>query len=534
MQDFKEILQKYMGTIEARNDIDPMDTVEKINPNITSDSKKYKEGNKYIFKQFIGYENSEDILNAVINTQDYNVYNLNEYKDNIYQKMIYTFEQAENPVEILVYSTRGLDSDIYRNAILDVLRDIVLDYKQDVIEAYRNILSNWTWQDCNELVLKSIEQNLLLDLSDIVYNIFTNSYALRESAASTLIGIDAENKFKSMINFLVVKTGDSTADITTLRSIMYNLGKNSTKGSKYIYEVYVTTSCRNQISNALILGMKMNMIKEIYDDIEGNLFNSQLDRRTCAKIITLLERSKEYNSVSEKILERYLKNNEDTEVITDDINRLIEIATDDSAYERRRIKAIMKISRNKDTRVTDAKIKEVLRSLYDKSDMLRIAVVSALVEKGEKKELLVLFKYLVGTSRDSEECIEATNQIRRLIANSNEEIKESITKVIAKFMENNEAKNTETTLRVLDLYFKGRPSEEIGLIFLKKLKESKYIQIKSKILNFFSTNYEVFPDYLKEEIREEIVNCSRITEISKEAMESLKLITATITTTPDL
>lgn len=533
MQDFKDILRSYKEKLDKEIISDTMEMLEQINPKLTSDSKKYKEGNKYIFKQVIGYENSEDLMSTVIDTANYNVYNLSEYKDNISQKLIYAFEQSENPIEIIIYATRGLKENVYKNAILDVIKDIFVDYRAQVIEAYRNIIINWTWYDCIELVLKSIEQNIVLELKDVVYELFKNNYMLREKAATTLINISDESSFESMINFLVVSTSSSTDDIQMFKNIMYNLGRNTQKGSAFAYKIYSTINCRNQISNALILGIKLNLNKAIYDNIEKRLQNRELDRRSHNKLIDLLERTKHINKISLDILNKALSYEHlDQDRVrggigASDIEMQIEMAQSIKTDERARVNSIIKLGKSKDERVND-----VLLSLYNESDLIRIVVASALVERGENKELLTLFKYLVG-STNNDHCNAATNQIKRLLSTPNQDINAALIKVIAKFMENNEPKSTERTLKILDLYSSGRPQEEIGNIFLNKLKLNPYVQVKSRLLAFFSKNYTVFSNELRTQIRDEITNCSKIQSISQEAMQALKVITAGESSLPD-
>lgn len=526
MADFKELLRKYKETMGEEIIADTMEILEEVNPKITSDSKKYKEGNKYIFKQLISYENSEKIIELIKESKNYSKENLFTYKDKVQKTITSIFEQGENPVEILLYGTRELKDKIYKNAILDILKDITLEYKSEVVLAYRNILTNWTWYDSIELALISIEQNLLVDLKEEIYYLFENNNFLREKAAEVLINISADEYFESMINFLAVITTDSSEDITLFRTIMYNLGKKTEKGSAYAYKVYLTISVRNQIANGLILAIKLNMNKAIYENIMKKLQNPQIDKRIQKKLIVLLDRTKESNAMSLELLQRALKYNHLEQksvrlaIGGSDITMQIEAIRDKSLDERTKVEAIIKLTRSK-----AENINEVLREAYNYSDIMRIASAAALVERGENRELLTLFKYLFGNNNMDCE-IAATNQIKRLIATSNKDVNGALIKVVERFMENNEANGTERTLKIIDLYSTGKAQERVGVVFLKKLKENPYPIVKSSLLSFFGKNYSIFSNKLKEDIREEVTNCSKVREISSQAMEVLKTITA--------
>ncbi|MGL5617196.1 MAG: hypothetical protein ACRDD2_13380 [Sarcina sp.] len=524
MGDFRELLKAYKESLGKEVIADTMEILEEINPKITLDSKKYKDGNKYIFKEIISYENSEKIINFISNYEIYNKNNLFAYKSELYKIISFIFEQGENPIEILMYSTKIIEDKIYKNAILDLLKDVIIEYKEEVIRAYKNILINWTWYEVIELVLTSIEQNLLIDLNDEIYYLFENNNFLREKTAEVLVNLSAEKYFESMINFLATVTTDSSEDIKLFRTIMYNLGRKTDRGSAYAYKIYLSINVRNQIVNGLILAIKLNMNRAIYENVLKKLQNPQIDKRVQKKLIMLLERTKESNSMSLDLLQRALKYNHleqkslQLAIGEDDISMQINIIKDKKIDEKIKVNSIIKLSRNKDKRII-----EVLKSVYNDSDIIRIASAAVLVEKGESRELLTLFKYLFGSNNEEYER-EAINQIRRLIASGNIEINNALIKVVEKFMENNDANGTERTLKIIDLYSMGKTNEKIGVVFLKKLKENHYLVIRDRLLKFFGKNYTVFSDKLREEIREEITRCSQIDEISKQAMEVLKII----------
>ena len=268
MNDFKDILQKYKNELiengcEDNDGIETIDTIEEANAKITKDSRKYRESDKAIFKQEISYENAEKLVMEIKRYNEYSVYNLNEYKDAIYQEALFCFERCENPIEMIVYSIREVTDKMYINSLQDIVKDFINDYRKEVINAYSNILTNWIWEDCIEFVLDSIKLNFLQELQDQIYNLFTENYKLRVKAANTLIDIEAKEKFVSMVNFLVVNTTDSREDTGIMKDIIYRLGKDSEFGSIAIYKVYLCVRTKNYIKKLLLLGIRNNLRIEI-------------------------------------------------------------------------------------------------------------------------------------------------------------------------------------------------------------------------------------------------------------------------------
>lgn len=530
--DYLEILKNYKETLEEDIKADTMTTIEGANPQLSNESKKYREGNKYIFKQYISYENAQSLIDIVTNVDEYSIYNLNEYKEKISTKCNLISIIGENPVEMLVYSTRALTKDMFRNAILDELKNYAYDDRNSLIEAYKNILANWSWVDCVKLVLKSIQELALVELSEYVYKVFESNYILRELAAYTLINIGSENHFESIVNFLAITTGESREETLMTRNILVSLGKNTNAGSAYIYKVYLKLNVQNRIRNLLISGIRRNLSKGLYDHMEKTLKNSNAERSVHNKIIYLLGKTKESNKKSSEILHQalgygYLDKAKIIGEMPESFEMQLEIATNSKESNRNRINSIINLGKS-----DNGNIEEVLLELYNESDILRVGVASALVERGKNNELLTLFKYLVGTREDSELCISATNQIKRLKSLGKESINNALTTVVAKFMESDDLKSKDRVLKILKLYSSGNPTKDICEIFIKKLQTTTHIEIKLEILKFFSKNFSEFGEELKNSIKIEIGKCTTDEVIGKDAMECLKSITNGVSALP--
>lgn len=535
--DYLEILKNYKETLEEdiKEDIkaDTMTTIEWANPKLSSQSKKYREGNKYIFKQYISYENAQSLIDIVTSVDKYSMKNLNEYKEKISTKCNLINIMGENPVEMLVYSVRALSNDVFINAVSDELKNYS-DYDRDsLIEAYKNILLNWTWTDCIKLVLNSIQELALVELSQYVYKVFESNYMLRELAAYSLINIGTETYFESIVNFLAITTGESTEETLMARNILISLGKNTNVGSAYIYKVYLKLSVQNRIRNLLISGIRRNISKRLYDHMEKTLKNPNAERNIHNRIIFLLGRIKDGNKKCGEILHEalgysYLDKAKIIEAIgSESFDMQLEIATSSKQSDKNRTNAIINIGKSDDEDTED-----VLLKLYNKSDILRVAAASAFVERGKNNELLTLFKYLVGTKEESDICISATNQIKRLKSLGKESINTALTTVVAKFMESDDLKSKDRVLKILKLYSSGNPTKDICEIFIRKLQTTSHNEIKLELLKFFSKNFSEFNEDLKNNIKIEIGNCTTDKIIGKNAMECLKNITNGISALP--
>ena len=536
MNDFKDLLQKYKNDLiengyEENIKTETIDIIEETNAGITKDSKKYKESDKCIFKQDISYENAERLVMAIKRYKEYSLYNLSEYKDQVYQEALFCFERCENPIEMLVYSIREVTEKMYINLLQDIVKDFINDYRTEVVKAYENILNNWIWEDCIEFVLNSVKLNFLQELQEPLYNLFVKSYSLRVAVADTLIDIEAKEKFTSMVNFLVVNTSDSREETGIMKDIVYRLGKNSEFGSVAIYKIYLNVRVRGNIKTLLMLGIRNNLRSEIYNDIEKKLYNKQIERWVHNQLVDLLNYT-DKNPKSQELLEKCktIAHIDKGRINVNGIDELKEVITNKSADKHSRKEAIIKLIRMQEE-TNEEKIK-IIESVYSESDSLRITAASALTQLGRINELKTLFKYLVGSS-DVELADDALNQIRRLKSIRDNNVNNALTSVISRFMENDEAKNTSRVLTILDIYSTGMPNEEITEVFLKKLSTTSHEKIKVRLLEFFSKNYSILPNCEKDKIKQEITRLTLDDTVAQNAMESLKKINMSSSNLPE-
>ena len=218
------------------------------------------------------------------------------------------------------------------------------------------------------------------------------------------------------------------------------------------------------------------------------------------------------------------------DITLDGIDELKQIIINRSKDITTRKNAIIKLIKIPEG--TDEEKIKIIENVYSENDTLRITAASALIQLGRIKELSTLFKYLVA-SLDDELSRDALNQIRRLKSIRDNRVNSALTSVISRFMENDEDKNTQRVLTILEIYETGMPNEEITEVFLKKLSSTKHKKIKIRLLEFFSKNFSILPDSEKDRIKQEITKLTLDETVTENAMESLKKINMSSSNLPE-
>lgn len=507
MTDYLEVLQSLKNEIEENQlttEVDTMTFIDETNANLTKDSRRYKDSNKIIFKQYISYENSQAIMNLVKDYKKYDISTISEYKYEILNLCNIMDAMRENPVEMLVYSIKGLNGEeIFINAIRDIVKSIYEENSESVKDAYKSILDNWNWNDCLEFVLKSISELRIYELSEEVFALFEKNNILRELSAKTLLSISANEKYESMINFLCSQQNETSAELELFKKILYMIAKESENNTAYIYRSYLRENLWGHTRNIAIGAIKINLNKIILDDMEKKLNNPNTDRSIINKIEVL--RSKAGISGKEKT-----------------IDELVNIVCNKNELERKRTRALIELGKRED--VTDLILKSVIEKIMNESEVLSVALCSVMVERKNYSYLLKLFDYMVNRDEYSEAAVEAINQIKRLKGLRDEKLNEHLEKVAEKILSNDDMINIKKNLKIIELFSTGIPSDTISIIFLNKLKNTEHIIIKKSLLEFFRKEFNRFNTELKNNIKNVVLECSHSEEISKEAMKCLNSI----------
>lgn len=512
-QDYLEVLKKFKeDNCEEECNIDTMKELENINPNISTNSKRYRDGNKYIFKQPISYENAESIIKILNTAKNYDENSISIFKDEIRKKCSLITILGESPTEMLIYGTKLLgDETIYVNCILDELKNLK-DTDENFVDAYKNILTNWRWNKQLSICMKSIAGMYLKEFGKEIYEIFENNASLREDAAMALIDLECREFYKGMINLLVVllKDTESRSVKDMVRTIFYHLGKSDLEGSTYLYAHYLKSEyLTNETRNIIAVGIKPRITPGIIKDMEKRFKDKNFVGYDQSKMIRLLGRIKYKNEAVKNLLFEIkdLPHINKTEIISvigedgGDLESLSSLINDEKAPIKQRVDAIVVLGKSE-----SEKSEEILKSIKSDNNIIKIAIHSALFEKGSENEIVHIFKYLITNTISEEEKNEAKNQIKRLRGLRDEKLANTLLKVVKKLLESDD--NKARVLTILDLYSSGIADENIGKVFLEKLKSTEISEAKIKIIDFFNRNISRFQEQLQKEIRNEIVKCS--------------------------
>ena len=539
MSDFFEALKNLKDKMEEESgnygEIDTTEYIESLNPERTEDSVSYKTSDKIVFKEKISENNAAEIIKLVNNVNEYDVNTLNEYKENILYKCGVLITCGENPVEMLIYSTKGLyNNDMFKNAVKDVIKSLYQDNKEEVCKAYKNILGSWTWIDCLEVVLQSIVELRISELSEDVYAILEKNLILRELSAKVLIAVGAENCYVSMINYFCNQPSETRADVEMVRNIFYTMARQNDTNTQLLFNAYIKYSINNNIRGVLISAVRLNLTYDILERCERYLKNNQTSSIVEIKIIRLLSKAADRNERALKILKDALKyphtNKKEIKVglIKVDDSIRVDTASDPNSSLKERISALISLGQAND--ISD--IEPQLNKASAESEELDAVVCSIRVEKRQYKYLISLFNYVANREEDDKASVEATHQIKRLRTLRNEELISKLNILAVKILDNDEVKNVKKVLKVIEIFQSGIPNDEIGVMFNNKLNNTDHTSVKEKIIQFYKREYKKFSPNIKEEIKKSILKCTYDKTVKECAMDCLNTINSYTDFTP--
>lgn len=527
-QDFREVLAGLKEKFEEAEQTDTMQILEEINPHLSKTSKSYKEGNRYVFKQNINYQDAEQIVEVISNTSKYSLDQIQDYKEEVANVCRMIWVGGDSPIAMMVYATKGIagQNSMYLSAVLDVLKGLS-ESDEQFAQTYEEILNDWNWNECIETVLKSIQSIKLVELAPTVYKVFETNEVLRKEAAHTLIQLRQENYFPSILNLLVSGKNEVRQQIDDLREIVMAMSTTTEQGSSYVYQTYCRLDLNDQFAGNLIPAIRKNLTYSILEDIKKTLNRTNEEPKKYKRLLYLL-RSCKLNPRAMEILEeckdkKYLDQTIISSVIgEEDFDSLVHILRDAQSTEMQKIDAIIQLGKNKDKRAA-----ELLRQLYNSANVVnKVVIGSALIEQGQRQEIGPLYGYLMSNQVEERASREALRQLRRLRSLRDEKITEELMNIATQLLERSKQKNNSGYItRILELYEGGYPNNEIGQMFLKQLKEVNHPLVKEQCIAYLAKNMTSFALDLQSEIKKQfIIESQKGTSEAAKAMHALTAI----------
>ncbi|MDO5516988.1 MAG: hypothetical protein Q4F66_05490 [Clostridium sp.] len=539
MNDMFSILEGLKNKMEEESgyvgEVDTTGYMETLNPSLSSDSKKYNDSDKIIFKERISEEHSDDIIEIVNDIDKYEMNSLNEYKRKIINKCNLIITLGENPIEILVYATKGLyGKELYINAVKDCIKSLYEDNESLIVRAYKNILKSWTWIDCLELVLKSTTEIGILDLAEEVYGLFEQNAILRELSAQVLISVDAENYYHNIINYLCNQPNDTQADIEIIRHIFYTMAKKNNNSTNMLFDAFIKYNIKPNIRGVVIGAIRFNLSLEILEKCERYLKNPQTSSQTANKIVRLLGKAADRNKKALAILKDALRyphiNKKDINMVlvrVDEEARL-SIANNTSLSQIERVNALVSLGQN--NKIEDIEMQ--LREASQESEILDAVVCSIRIENKDYRHMIKLFQYIATKDEYDSVSIEATNQIKRLRTLKDEQLISNLHSVAERMLDNDDIVRVKKVLKVIDIFQSGISNDEIALMFNKKLNSTSHSVVQEKILEFYKRDFHRFSENVRNVIRKSVLECTRDPKVKDSAMECLAKINSFSDFTP--
>lgn len=523
MVDFKDSLKKILDNMDLNIEADTMKTIEETGARLSVESKSYSNSDKYIFKENIDYDKAEKLIDI---TTHFSKFSELDFKKELINQCNIILLIGQNPVEMLIYSIRGISDDKYIAVIPYIIKHISNQNRDKIVTAFKNILHNWLWQDCISIVLECIGKLKLNELDNVVFELFEKNSdidILTEKSAKVLIDLSAKNKYNSILNKLIAPQSFTANEMEVIEHITHYMIKNSNGGVEYIYNIYKNTPyINNAIKNKFKYKIIYNINEPILEDIKKELNNENIANLKAKKLLDILKgltKNEEIKDFLRNLLNKpWLPYDRIIEILGDE-KASIEALNKKDASERSKCNAIIQLADSK-----KPKNMELIKKHRNESEVINLVVSSALVQMGEINEIKNLFIALV-TSDDETIVNTARNQLRRLLIIKDTNVRIQFLKVVSAFILNNDGKNYEKSiLRVISVYVGIKTDQYIGTVLLKKMETTNLISVKKEIIKYFVKTYYSYQENLKNAIMKQLIEDSKNKVISKEVLSAINKI----------
>lgn len=528
LKDIKCLLFGDEGVESLAEEVELQKHIEKSMERVSAETIEVK-SKRDIFSQFISYENSCEIIKMVKSVSEVNAINVNIFKDklkNLCSDIVYS---GQCPVEMLVYATKAFYNNKFaQNAVIDILTDLSF-IDRNFKAAYENILKNWSWNDQISIVIKSCETIEMEEMGENIMEIAEDNECLRQVAISALVNMKLKHYFSRIINLMSAAREDSKEIISIATEIYPKMARHP-EGQEVLFKAYFNEK-NFALNGIFVSALKNNISSEdlnkIIEYAEANDLSKQrkalyllgkIDNKYTAKAIkTLLEN----NRVDKKELFTVIGFSKKVEFI----NPLKACIKDTSKSADLRYKALISLGNFNDKRQIP-----FIEEFLSEGDEIKIAASSALLQLGEISYLVDLFKYVLKEENSNSTKL-AKKELKRIRGLRNQELNIKIDSACEKILEGDKESICSNIIEILTRVNSDRSNS----IILNKFHNTKLIDLKGKILKYFTENYVQFAPSYQEEVRKSIVKgsvdkSSRI--VMTESMRALAVINKRTDSTP--
>lgn len=446
-----------------------------------------------LFKHYITEINAKLIWEKIQKIKEIDESKLNNLEREIIDFGRSILEEGQNPVEMIVYSTKGLDLSINKNfeSALRILKNIC-NSNFEARKALISILEDWTWTNQLKLVIETIKEIKEANAYEGLISLL-NDDNLKENAAECLIELRDERAIDSILDMVNSLNGFNAKEKDIAFRIIVKLAQFGENATKHIIERYLDNE--NKSLNIVY----SNVISRLKDMAVESMANLLYDDKYSQKAAITLGKMRTGSATKYLLAALYDPNIENKINIiiglgytkdTECIEHLTNILNDEKQTDEVKRCVITSLAN-----IQAIETKEMIKKFLD-NEALCINAFSALVQLGEINYLSNLFMYLVKPGLNSEHVLNAIKEIKRLRGLKLNELNKQITDGIKYIIQNDDGYACINTLKIIDTNLDDNFAKEL----LVKLNNTKKEEIQYMIYKILGKHAGLLKNIINERV----------------------------------
>lgn len=475
---------------------------------------KDKNFKRELFKYYISETNAKLVGEKIQLLSTLNQSALTSLEKDIVELGRNILSEGQNPIEMIVYSTKALDlrqEEIFKRMVR-ILKNIS-NNSLEARDALITILQEWEWEEQIKLVLQTLREIKEIRAYEQLITLLENDN-LKEIAAETLIELGEKKCIPHILNMVNSLNGFNSRERNFAFRILTKLAGLGDEALKQIIEKYLDNE--NSSLNIVYSNVIANLKEKAVENIAELLYEERYSQKAA---ITL---GKMRTSIAtEYLLKAYYDPSIENKMniviglgYTKDercANIMLEILKEENQSLELKACAITSLA---NLRILEAKpmIKQFLENNY-----LAINAYSALVQLGEIKYLSNLFYYIVKPGFSVEELLNAIKEIKRLKGLRNSDINRQIAEGIKYIIKNDDGYACINALKIIETNL----DEEIAQELIQKLKNTAKEEIQYLIYKILGKNAKGLKNIIDEKIFRDAMesNSARIRYLAQKIIE---------------
>ncbi|AIS52973.1 hypothetical protein TKV_c18230 [Thermoanaerobacter kivui] len=401
--------------------------------------------------------------------------------------------EGQNPIEMIVYSTKGLD--LKQDEIFKCMVRILKNISNNSLEARKaliTILEEWHWEDQIRLVVHTLREIKEVNAYDQLVLLLEDDN-LKEIAAEALIDLGELRAITPILEMVNSLNGFNSKERGIAFRILMKLIQLGDNAVKQVIERYLDNE--NKSLNIVY----SNVIARLKEEAVENMASLLYDERYSQKAAITLGKMRT-SVATDYLLKAYydpqIKNKANVIIglgySKDErcINLLLEILKDENQPNEVKACAITSLAN-----IQAFETKSVIKQFIQNSSLC-INAYSALVQLGEIKYLSNLFYYIVKPGLSNEDVVNAIKEIKRLRGLKINDINSQIIDGIKYIIKNDDGYACVNTLKIIDTNL----DEEMAKELVWKLRNTTKEEIQYLIYKMLGKHAKALKNVIDEKI----------------------------------